>query len=255
MNQTYTYDFLSKNVSSLSGVGNKIKKLLQKKKIEKISDLLLNFPQGYTDRSNLKTLDKLEIGKITTIKVKVKKYNFPRIRNLPNKVICEDERGKIDIVFFNSREGYIRKILPINAVVIISGKINFFKKKYQMTNPSYVVPQEKEDYVNKIIPKYSLTEGLTEKIYRKIIEQVLIKITDLNEWHSEKILQEIGNVSWMKSIKCLHEQKENEITSKYYRRLAYDEILSNLLVLSQVRKRIKKFKKKINFSMIAYLMF
>ena len=247
MNQTHTYDFLTKSVTSLSGVGDKTKKLLKRKKIEKISDLLLNLPQGYTDRSNLQTLDNLEIGKITTIKVRPIKYNFPRIRNLPNKVICEDERGKIDIVFFNSREGYIRKILPINSLVIISGKINYFKKRYQITNPSYVVPHEKENYVNKIIPRYSLTEGLTAKIYRKIIEQVLIKITDLNEWHSEKILQEIGNVSWMKSIKCLHEQKENEITSKYYRRLAYDEILSNLLVLSQVRKRIKKFKKKNKF--------
>jgi len=247
MNQTHTYDFLTKSVTSLSGVGDKTKKLLKRKKIEKISDLLLNLPQGYTDRSNLQTLDNLEIGKITTIKVRPIKYNFPRIRNLPNKVICEDERGKIDIVFFNSREGYIRKILPINSLVIISGKINYFKKRYQITNPSYVVPHEKENYVNKIIPRYSLTEGLTAKIYRKIIEQVLIKITDLNEWHSEKILQEIGNVSWMKSIKYLHEQKENEITSKYYRRLAYDEILSNLLVLSQVRKRIKKFKKKNKF--------
>ena len=222
----------------------KQKNYYRKKKIEKISDLLLNLPQGYTDRSNFQTLDKLEIGKITTIKVRVEKYNFPRIRNLPSKVICEDEKGKIDIVFFNSREGYIRKILPLNSIVIISGKINYFKKKYQITNPSYVVPHEKEDYVNKIIPKYSLTEGLTEKIYRKIIEQVLMKITDLSEWHNEKILKKIGNVSWAKSIKCLHEQKQNEITSKYYRRLAYDEILSNLLVLSQVRRRIKKFKKK-----------
>jgi len=244
MNQTDAYTFLTKSVNSLSGVGDKTKKLLKRKKIEKVSDLLLNLPQGYTDRSNLQTLDKLEIGKITTIKVRPVKYNFPRIRNLPNKVICEDDRGKIDIVFFNSREGYIRKILPLNSIVIISGKINYFKKKYQITNPSYVVPHEKEDYVNKIIPKYSLTEGLTEKIYRKIIEQVLMKITDLSEWHNEKILKKIGNVSWAKSIKCLHEQKQNEITSKYYRRLAYDEILSNLLVLSQVRRRIKKFKKK-----------
>jgi len=244
MNQTDAYTFLTKSVNSLSGVGDKTKKLLKRKKIEKVSDLLLNLPQGYTDRSNLQTLDKLEIGKITTIKVRPVKYNFPRIRNLPNKVICEDDRGKIDIVFFNSREGYIRKILPLNSIVIISGKINYFKKKYQITYPSYVVPHEKEDYVNKIIPKYSLTEGLTEKIYRKIIEQVLMKITDLSEWHNEKILKKIGNVSWAKSIKCLHEQKQNEITSKYYRRLAYDEILSNLLVLSQVRRRIKKFKKK-----------
>ena len=128
MNQQNTLDFLTKNVSTLSGVGNKIKKLLKKKKIEKISDLLWNFPLDYTDRSNLQTLDKLEIGKITTIKVKVLKYNFPRIRNLPNKVICQDEKGEIDIVFFNSREGYIRKILPLYTLVVISGKVNYFKK-------------------------------------------------------------------------------------------------------------------------------
>ena len=244
MNQPNIQDFLSQNVSSLSGVGSKIKMLLKKKNIEKITDLLWNLPQGYTDRSNLQTLDKLEIGKITTIKVKVIKYNFPRIRNLPNKVICEDEKGKIDIVFFNSREGYVRKILPINALVIISGKINYFKKKYQITNPAYVVPVEKGEYVNKIIPKYSLTEGLTEKIYRKLIEQVLKKITEVQEWHDKEILEKIGNVSWAQSIHRLHERKENDLNSQYYRRLAYDEILSNLLILSQVRKRIKKYKKK-----------
>ena len=243
MNQQNTLDFLTKNVSTLSGVGNKIKKLLRKKNIEKISDLLWNFPLDYTDRSNLQTLDKLEIGKITTVKVKVLKYNFPRIRNLPNKVICQDEKGEIDIVFFNSREGYIRKILPLNALVVISGKVNYFKKKYQITNPAYVLPIERESYVNKIIPKYSLTEGLTEKIYRKLIEQVLEKITNLSEWHSKEILNKIGNVSWSKSIFYLHNKKVKDHNSQYYRRLAYDEILSNLLVLSQVRKRIKKLKK------------
>ena len=176
MNQSKIHDFLIQNVSNLNGVGTKTKNLLKKKKIEKISDLLWNLPLGFTDRSNVQTLDKLEIGKITTIRVKVVKYNFPRIRNLPNKVMCEDGKGKIDIVFFNSREGYIRKILPLNSLVIISGKVNYFKKKYQITNPAYVVPINKEDYVNKIIPKYSLTEGLTEKIYRRLIDQVLNNI-------------------------------------------------------------------------------
>ena len=128
MNQSKTHNFLFQNVSKLSGVGSKTKKLLKKKKIEKISDLLWNFPEGFTDRSNVKTLDSLEIGKITTIRVEVLKYNFPRIRNLPNKVICKDDKGKIDIVFFNSREGYIRRILPLNSLAIISGKINYYKK-------------------------------------------------------------------------------------------------------------------------------
>jgi len=244
MNQSKTHNFLIRNVSNLNGVGIKTKSLLKKKKIEKVCDLLWSFPQGFTDRTNVKTLDKLEIGKITTIKVEVIKYNFPRIRNLPNKVFCQDQKGKIEIVFFNSREGYIRKILPMNSLAVVSGKISYFKNKYQITNPAYVVPVDREDYVNKVIPKYSLTEGLTEKVYRKLIDEVLNNISDLPEWHDDETLNKIGNVSWYKSILNVHKNNKSDINLKFYRRLAYDEILANLLVLSQVRKRIKKFKKK-----------
>ena len=189
MNQSKIQYFLNQDVSILKGVGLRTKRLLKKKKIERIRDLIWNVPDGFTDRTNIQELDKLEIGKITTIKVYPIKYNFPRIRNLPSKVICEDRKGKIDIVFFNSREGYIRKVLSLNKEAIISGKINYFNKKYQITNPAYIVPVNREKYVNKIIPKYSLTEGLTEKIYRKLIDQVLDGISEVKEWHSKEILK------------------------------------------------------------------
>ena len=201
MDKSKYYKFLSQDISNLKGVGKKIKIFLKRKKIEKISDLLWNLPISFIDRSNLTNLNTLEIGKITTIKVKVLKYYIPRIRNLPNRVICSDEKDQIDIVFFNSREGYIRKILPINEWVIISGKVNFFRKKYQIVNPAYVVPISKEGYVKKIIPKYSLTEGITEKVYRKIIEQVLNKIPNIDEWHSSAILKHFGeNISVTKEF-------------------------------------------------------
>ena len=45
------------------------------------------------------------------------------------------KQGKIDIVYFNSREGYIKKIISFKYFVIISGKINYFNNKYQITNP------------------------------------------------------------------------------------------------------------------------
>ena len=44
-------------------------------------------------------INELQIGKIHTLKILVKKYSFPRVRNLPNKVICEDKQEKL-IVFF-----------------------------------------------------------------------------------------------------------------------------------------------------------
>ena len=139
-------------------------------------------------------------------------------------------------------------MLPINQWVVISGKVNFFKKRYQIVNPTYIVPISKENYVKKILPKYSLTEGITEKIYRKIIEQVLHKIPNLNEWHSLNILKHFGEKSWKNCIQSLHNPSKNKnLNSDFYKRLAYDEILANLLVLSKIRSKIKKIKKRSKF--------
>ena len=78
-------DIIFSNVNELNGVGKQLSKYLKKKKIEKVKDILLNLPYSETDRSKINQLDNLEIGKIQTIKVKVLKYYFPRIKNLPNK--------------------------------------------------------------------------------------------------------------------------------------------------------------------------
>ena len=245
MSHSKSYDFLLKDITTLKRVGQKTKKLLKKKKIETLFDVLWHLPQSFVDRSSIINIDKLEIGKICTIKVQVKKYNIPRIRNLPNTVKCEDLTGQINIVFFNSREGYLKKILPLNKWVVISGKVNFYNKKYQITNPAYVVPSEKENFVKKIIPRYSLTEGITEKIYRNIIDQVIKKLPNLEEWHNSNVLKFFDNKNWKDSIIYLHSSKNKlDLKSNYFKRLAYDEILSSLIVLSQIRKKIKKIKKK-----------
>ena len=62
-------NFYFKTYLHLKGVGQKTKKLLKKKKIEKISDLMCwNLPQGL-QIDQITNINKLEIGKITTIKV------------------------------------------------------------------------------------------------------------------------------------------------------------------------------------------
>ena len=244
MNIVKKNDYLFKSISSIKGVGKRISSYLKNKKIEKINDLLWNLPYSYTDRREFVNLDKLEIGKIFTIKIKVIKYNFPRIRNLPNKISCEDEKGKIDLVYFNSREGYIRKILPINKWVIVSGKVSLYKNKYQITNPDYVTSTDNIDYVKKLIPKYSLTEGIKDKSYRRIIEEVLRNLPEIKDWHDRSFLRKMNFLDWKTSIQKLHQENfEEGINSNIYRRLAYDEIFSHLLTMSENRKKIKRYKK------------
>ncbi len=242
MKNTNNYKFLMEDLSKLKGVGDKTVKILKKKKVNNIFDLLWRLPKSFTDRSILSKINELQIGKIHTIKITPVKYNFPRIRNLPNKVSCEDETGKLDCIFFNSYEGYIRKILPLNKEITISGKINFFKKKYQITNPTYV--STNESLIKGVHNKYSLTEGINEKMYNKILNQILNNLPILNEWHDEKILKKFNNISWSDAIKKLH-MPENigKYNSNFYKRLSFDEILSSLLIFSEIRKKIKKIKK------------
>ena len=237
-------DIIFNDIKSLKGVGKQLSKYLKTKKIEKIKDIILNLPYSETDRSKITKIINLEVGKIQTIQVFVKKLNFPRIRNLPNKIICEDDTGKIEIVYFNSREGYLRKLFETGKSVIISGKITSFNKKYQMTNPDYVTSIDNGDFVKKIIPKYSLTKGINEKKYRYISDQVINNLPHIEEWIEKDLLKKNNFLSWRECMISLHKDKKNhDIRSNTFRRLVFDEIYSNLLVLSENRKKIKRQKK------------
>ena len=236
-------DFIFNDASKLKGVGPQLSKYLKRKKIEKIKDIILNLPYSETDRSKLYKLNELEIGKIQTIKVIVKKLNFPRIRNLPNKILCEDETGKINIIYFNSREGYLRKLYPLNEWIIISGKINFFNNKYQITNPDYVTTLDNQEYVVMNIPKYNLTKGINEKKYRSISEQVINSVPDITDWLDTDFIKKNKLLGWNESIQKLHRSKDGKDNlSKSFRRLVFDELCANFFTLSENRKRIKKEK-------------
>ena len=236
-------DFIFDDVSKLKGVGPQLSKYLKKKKIEKIKDIILNLPYSETDRSKIFKLNELEVGKTQTIKVIVKKLNFPRIRNLPNKIICEDETGIINIVYFNSREGYLRKLYPLNNWVIISGKINYFNKKYQITNPDYVTTLDQQEYVVKNIPKYNLTKGINEKKYRLISEQIINNLPNIEDWLDVDFIRKNNLITWNESIKEIHNSKEGKNNlSNSFRRLVFDELCANFFTLLENRNRIKKEK-------------
>ena len=249
MSNKKDHSYLLSDLTKLKGVGNKISNLLKKKKVNTIFDLLWKLPKSYTDRSISSNIKDLKIGEIQTVTIIPYKYNFPRIRNLPNRVSCRDETGDLECIFFNSYEGYIKKILPIGKKIVVSGKIGFFRNKYQITNPKYV--SEDSTIIKIKHNQYSLTEGITEKLYNNIIKQIIKNLPKLEEWHNKDILKNFDNISWYDSINKLHKPENiGKYKSPFYNRLAFDEIFSSYLVHSEIRKKIKKIKKnKKNFDL------
>jgi len=241
------FDDLFSPVNKIKGVGPIISKKLLDKGITNKIDLFLNLPTGAIDRRFCPKLDQLEVGKVSTIFVTPIKYNIPRFRNLPNKVTCKDEYGQIDIIFFNSRENYIKQFLPLNNEVIISGKVNVYKNKFQITNPEYIQSVEKENDIKKIMAKYSSVTGISAKTIQKIYNEEIKKLSEIDEWHDKDFIKKLNWPTWYESIFRLHNPEnlsDIDKESKFYKRLAYDEIFSNFLIFSEIKKRIKKLQKK-----------
>lgn len=240
------FEDLFSSVKKIKGVGPVISKKLSDKGIENKIDLFLNLPTGAIDRRFCPKLDQLEVGVISTIFVRPVKYTIPRFRNLPNRVTCKDEYGSIDIIFFNSRESYIKQILPLNEEVVISGKVGFYKNKYQMTNPDYIQSIDKEKDITKIMAKYSSVAGISPKTIQKIYKEEIEKLKDIGEWHSQDFLKKMDWPTWYDAIYNLHNPinvSDVNKESKFYQRLAFDEIFSNFLIFSEIKKRIKKLIK------------
>jgi len=237
------YEYLLSSLDNIKGIGKKTLNLFIKKNINTIFDLLWHLPISKIETTKETGIDDLQVGKLQTVKIIPIKYNFPRIRNLPNKVICENNSGKLDCIFFNSYEGYIRKILPLYKEIIITGKVSFYKNKYQLVNPALV--SKNNNNILEDQNKYSLTEGLSLNKYNVIINKVLTKLPNLDEWHSKEVLKKFNNIRWKDSIIRIHKENFDKIkNSNFLKRLIFDEIFAHFLLSSQLRKKIKKIKKK-----------
>jgi len=237
------YEYLLSPLDKIKGIGYKTIKLFLKKDIKTIFDVLWHLPVSKIETSKISSIKDLHVGKSQSIKLIPLKYNFPRIKNLPSKVTCSSSGEKIECVFFNSYEGYIKKILPINTEVIVFGKINHYRGRYQITNPKLI--SESNDGFIKDLNNYRLTDGLTLTKYNKIVEKVFKYIPTLKEWHNKDLLKKFNNVSWNDSIKKIHSFEYEKIkNSNYLKRLIFDEIFANFLISSQIRLKIKKIKKK-----------
>ena len=102
------------------------------------------------------------------------------------------------------------------------------------------------NYFENIEPQYNLSrKNINKKKFRKLILSNLNILEDFkfpNEW----IIEKYRNQNWLSlkdSLKLIHNPVKNisKITIKNLRkRLAYDELLANLLVFQKIEKKKKR---------------
>ncbi|WP_281685813.1 ATP-dependent DNA helicase RecG [Thalassobaculum salexigens] len=235
------------DVSQLSGIGPRYAKLIEKAAGPQIVDLLWHLPSGMVDRRFSPTVADAPDGMIATLTVTTMRHEPGRGR-APYRVICADETGEIELVYFHAKGDWLEKLLPHGQKRVISGKVERFRGKAQMPHPDHVVPLEEADSVRIVEPTHPSTDGLHQRTIRKAIEGALARVPVLDEWINATLVQARGWPAWDAAVKAVHHPQnrlEMEPDSLPRQRLAYDEILANQLALALVRARMKKQKGRI----------
>ncbi len=230
-------------VTTLPGIGPRLVKLVERVAGENVVNLLWHIPAGVLDRRFSPKVGDAPPGKIATLVVEVLAHAPPPPRSkVPYRVTCGDDTGKITLVFFRGDGDYLERMLPVGESRVISGKVELFDGRRQMTHPDHMVPLAQIDDVKRVEPVYPLTEGLSPKVLDKAIRAALAKVPELAEWLDPAYLARQKWPSWREALRAVHAPGDEDALLAMHparARLAFDELLSNQLALGLVRLKAR----------------
>ena len=237
-------------VSSVSGIGPKMLPLYQKllappERPACVLDLLFHLPVTAIDRSHRALLAEAEPDTLTTFTLRVLRHRPPPAGrpNLPYRILCEDDSGDIELVFFNSRRLRLDQTLPEGSVRYVSGRFTLYDGSRQMVHPDRIMDEASFAKSPLIEPVYGQTAGLSSRFIHKSITAALTRLPTLPEWHDATVMRQEKFPAFGEALASLHHPEQAAAvteTGSARCRLAYDEVLAGQLALLLMRNQMKR---------------
>lgn len=239
---------LSDPLQYFKGVGPRKIKLFKKLGISSIEDILYCFPRRYEDRSNLVNISKVEVGKLYTIKGQVlakgdrrswKRRGFSIV-----EVVVSDDTGRIFAVWFN--QPYLKQYFKVGQNIILYGKVELYKDRLQISSPEFEILDSKQDdslSTGRVVPIYSITEGLTQRFMRQLIKNALDKyISKTVDPLPYNIRKKHNLLNLAQSLINIHFPLDESSNKEAYRRLSFEEFF--MFQIPVILRKLRRYEKQ-----------
>lgn len=223
---------LGATVENLPGVGPSTAKQFAKLNIFTVADLLSTYPRDYEDRTKKVPLKDFAVSKVHTV-CKVEGHSwfgYGRMKSL--KLVINDGSARATLIAFN--RAFLEKTLPVGSIVLVTGK---FEVRYgALQSTSFEAEKlsdqgELSEFQNQslpdtgILPIYGLTQGLSQKNFRKTVASALRlygrAVEDELPHHT---IEERKLLSKSQSLQFIHAPETLEQLKSARRTLIYEEL-------------------------------
>ena len=235
-------------LTSLSGVGAAIAEKLSRIGIQNVQDLLFHLPMRYEDRTRITPISDVRPESFATIEGYVQHTEVQFGRRPILSVTLSDGTSKIMLKFFNFNAG-MKNSLAVGVRVKAFGEIKRGRYMAEIHHPEYQIIRNNQPLAlaETLTPIYSTTEGLKQASLRKMTEQALAVLQNVQV---AELLPEQYNphqYSLKEALALLHRPPPSvsaEVLEKgehpAQKRLIFEELLAHNLAMQQLRLGVKQ---------------
>ncbi|MDO3379960.1 ATP-dependent DNA helicase RecG [Geoalkalibacter halelectricus] len=182
---------LATPLSHIKGVGPRLQQILAKANLTTVEDVLYHLPHRYEDRREIRRIAQLRDGRqeVFVGEVLASAETFtPKARKRIYEVVVADGSGQISLKWFHYRKDWMKKRFAVGTRAVFTGEIKRFGLVREVHHPDAEILGAKSlDQImaedpwsfGRILPVYPLTEGLSQKVARKIFKQVVDQFAPL----------------------------------------------------------------------------
>lgn len=238
---------LSAPVTDIDGVGPARAQRLERLGFTTVGQLLHSSPRQYVDRSRPLLIRELVHEQSATVRGTVGSGRWRRAGRDGSlwlgTAILEDEAGdRLHLLWFSRTRGR-RPRHPVVTVddsrpVTVSGVARRRDGRWHMTAPDIEEDSAESLHTGRIVPFYSLTAGLTQKVMRRIVRSALDQVVPtVDDDLPKRIRQDEQLLEKGEALVQLHFPNDWSHLERARRRLAFDELLFVRLVIDDLSKR------------------
>jgi ATP-dependent DNA helicase RecG len=217
---------LNAPVRVLPGVGNRLSQTLNSLGLNTLEDLLFYFPRRYDDYSQLKPINRLTYGEVTTVLGTIQSIFTRPIRGGKLQIteaVVSDGTGALRVTWFN--QPWLAGKYPANTQVVLAGKVDQYLGRPTMSGPEIEAVEQEHLHTNRIVPVYPLTSGLTQKNLRRIMYQTITYWAPrVQEYLPEEVRSAVKMIPLSTALINVHFPESQDMLDVARWRLAFDEI-------------------------------
>ena len=241
------------DVMYIKGVGPKVAYKLNKLNIFTAQDLMMYFPKKHIDYSSRTLIKNLKEGQTTTIFGYIKSVSAFNTKNNLSviKVVIKDESGSFELSFFQAKGNkYLlertKAQFPVNAAIMVSGVVKMNTYNYQLTmdKPTYSIMngeflENSDSNLNlaRIVPIYTVCEGLNIKTLRKaIFNAIELYKKDIKNIIPDFIRERLGLLDKSVAVEQIHFPQSMDMLEHARFSLIFEELFLVQLKLIRLRE-------------------